>query len=53
MLRLDEFESAFRSADKEQFHLARPDVKRVLVVSDLEGSSQARYLAAVQEFLGV
>ncbi|RLB51562.1 MAG: hypothetical protein DRJ42_16585 [Deltaproteobacteria bacterium] len=53
MLRLDEFESAFRSADKDQFRLARPDVKRILVVSDLEGEEQARYLAAVQEFLGV
>ena len=35
MLKVDEFESAFRSADKKVFHLDPPEVKRVLIVTDL------------------
>jgi len=53
MLRVDEFESVFRSADKERFTLAPPEVKRVLIVSDLEGDEQGRYVEAVEKLLAV
>lgn len=53
MLRVDEFESVFRSADKEQFELALPKVEKVLVVSDLESDAQARFMEAVRAFLHV
>jgi nucleotide-binding universal stress UspA family protein len=53
MLRVDEFESLFRSADKKQFELLPPAVKRVLIVSDLEGDEQERYVEAVKKLLKV
>ena len=36
MLKVDEFASAFRAADKKVFHLQPPKVKRVMVVTDLD-----------------
>ncbi len=53
MLRVDEFESSFRAADKKRFTFSPPEVKRVLVVSDLEGDEQETYLGAVKKLLGV
>ena len=53
MLRVDEFESVFRSADKLRFELDPPEVKRILVVSDLEGEEQDRYYDAVKTLLKV
>lgn len=66
MLTVDEFESRFRSAEKEQFELALPIIRRVAVVTDLGrdgkgsggpfvdgGGTQASFLHAVQTDLGV
>ena len=36
MDKVDQFESVFRSADKERFHYQRRDIRSVLVVTDLD-----------------
>ncbi len=51
MINVDEFESAFRAADKRKFSYALPPVERVLVISDLSGEEEANYLAAVKKLL--
>ena len=39
MTRVDQFESAFRAADKPVFEFLQPVVERALVVTDLLGAS--------------
>lgn len=51
-MKLDEFESVFRSAVKTRFHLKPPEISTVLLVTDLEEEPSAAYLEAVQKFLG-
>ena len=52
-MKLDDFESVFRSAVKTQFHLKPPVIESVLVISDLEETAAASFLNAVQGFLGL
>jgi nucleotide-binding universal stress UspA family protein len=53
MLKVDEFESAFRAADKKVFHLAPPVVKRVLIVTDIgtPGLDSSTFDAGPRAFL--
>lgn len=64
MLTVDEFESAFRAAHKEPFRLKPPQVRRVLIVTDLGGDGTGspyrggadglqRYVDATRSLLGV
>ncbi len=51
MHKLDEFESLFRSAVKDVFNYAAPDLKRVLIVSDLPGAETEALQKRVEHFL--
>ena len=51
-MKIDDFESVFRSAVKTRFHLQPPQIETVLVISDLEASLAAHFLQEVQTFLG-
>ncbi|QDU65982.1 hypothetical protein [Engelhardtia mirabilis] len=51
MTNVDAFESAFRSADKATFSFERPAVRRVLVVSDLDGAPATDFGHGVRSFL--
>ena len=48
MDKVDQFESAFRSADKEVFRYRRLAIRSVLVVTDLTGDEAARFTADVR-----
>ena len=50
MDKLDQFESVFRSADKQVFHYGPLSVRSVLVVTDLEGDAAQQFSADVQTF---
>ena len=52
VLTVDEFESAFRGANKVRFKLGLPEVRRVLVLTDLEGEAHAEYCAAARALIG-
>lgn len=52
MLQVDEFESAFRSADKARFSYDRPKLTRALILSDLEGDAAVEYGLAVRKLVG-
>ncbi len=51
MTKLDQFESAFKSADKAVYSYARPAFDRVLVVTDLNQADGADILRRVRSFL--
>ena len=53
MTRVDQFESAFRAADKPVFEFLQPVVERVLVVTDLRGASATAFRDQVRDFLAV
>jgi hypothetical protein len=53
MTRVDQFESAFRAADKPVFEFLQPVVERVLVVTDLRGVSATAFRDQVRDFLAV
>ena len=53
MTRVDQFESAFRAADKPVFEFLQPVVERVLVVTDLRGASATAFRDQVRNFLAV
>ena len=53
MTRVDQFESAFRAADKPVFEFLQPVVERVLVVTDLRGASAIAFRDQVRDFLAV
>ena len=50
MDKVDQFESAFRSAAKEVFRYERLAMKSVLIVTDLTGDAAERYSADVKAF---
>ncbi len=50
MDKVDQFESAFRSAAKEVFHYRRLDMSSVLIVTDLTGDAAERFTADVRTF---
>ena len=49
--KLDEFESLFRSAVKEVFHFQPPELRRALLITDLERGASAALEASVRAFL--
>ena len=51
MTRVDQFESAFRAADKPVFEFLQPVVERALVVTDLRGASAIAVRDHVRDFL--
>ena len=53
MTKVDQFESAFRAADKPVFEFLQPVVERVLVVTDLRGASAIAFRDQVRDFLAV
>jgi len=53
MTKIDQFQSAFLSADKAVYHYARPSIDHVLLVSDLDGDPAARLLEDVRRFLSI
>ncbi len=53
MLEADDFESAFRSADKRHFHVQRPVIESVLILTDLDGEDLENFEASCREFLAV
>jgi hypothetical protein len=53
MTRINQFESAFLSADKAVYHYARPSIDQVLLVSDLDTDAAAALLEHVRRFLSV
>ena len=52
MLNVDQFESAFRGADKARFKLGLPEVKRVLILTDVEGQAHDDYCEAARALIG-
>ncbi len=52
-MKLDEFESVFRSAVKARFHHNPPEIDSVLLVTDLEEEATAKFRKAVETFLGL
>ncbi len=53
MTKIDQFESAFHSADKVVYTYGRPTIDRVLLVSDLEDHAASDLLGQVRRFLSV
>ena len=53
MTKLDQFESAFKSADKPIYSYERIEIDRVLVVTDLSDNEAAPVVERVRAFLGV
>ena len=53
MIRVDQFESAFRAADKPVFEFLQPVVERALVVTDFRGASAIAFRDQVRDFLAV
>ncbi len=50
-MRIDDFESVFRSAVKTRFHFKRFDLERVLLITDLDQESSRKLGALVRRFL--
>jgi len=50
-MRVDQFESVFRAADKEPYQYERIDPGRILVVTDLTGDPAAAFMAAARRLL--
>jgi hypothetical protein len=53
MSKLDQFESAFKSAAKEVYAASEVDIRRVLVVTDLDDEQTRRFVADLEELLTV
>ena len=53
MSSIDQFESIFKSASKELFTLAAPQLTNILIISDGEGEEFDKFTHAVQSFLSV
>ena len=53
MTKIDQFESAFRSADKRVHAHATVDIDRILLVTDLDRDGAGRLGEQVRRFLGV
>jgi hypothetical protein len=53
MTRINQFESAFLSADKAVYRYERPEIGHVLLVSDLDADASAALLAQVRRFLSI
>jgi hypothetical protein len=51
MTRLDEFESTFRAASKHRFKHVRPEIHRVLVLTDLGSDATRRFAKDVKDYL--
>ena len=51
--KVDQFESAFRAADKPVFEFLQPVVERALVVTDLRGAGATVFRDQVRDFLTV
>jgi len=51
--KVDQFESAFRAADKPVFEFLQPVVERALVVTDLRGAGATAFRDQVRDFLTV
>ncbi len=49
-MKLDEFESVFKAADKKQFSLQEPTLRRLLIVADLEGEELQAFVTRVVKF---
>ncbi len=49
--RIDEFESIFRSADKPVFHFEPPNVRKILLMSDLSGNDAQTFEERVRHFV--
>ncbi len=52
-MKLDDFESVFRSAVKERFHLKPPRLASALVISDLDEDLAKHFVAESKRFLGL
>jgi hypothetical protein len=52
-MKVDQFESVFRSADKPGYNYQRIEFRQVLVVTDLEGGEAEGYLDRMRGFLRV
>jgi len=50
-MKLDELESAFKSASKAQFHFETVSLKQILLITDLDGEEAEQYEQRVREFL--
>ena len=53
MTKVDQFESAFRAADKPVFEFLQPVVERALVVTDLRSADATAFRDQVRDFLAV
>ena len=53
MSKVDQFESAFRSAVKEVYSYARPELAKVLVVTDLDSEAAQTFSTTCERFLSV
>jgi nucleotide-binding universal stress UspA family protein len=53
MLRLDEFESAFKSADKQRYSYSPVDISSVLVFTDLPREQARHFSSDVRDYLTV
>lgn len=53
MSKLDQFESAFKSAAKQRYRFSDLAINKVVVVTDLEAEASQRFGDDVREFLGV
>lgn len=53
MTQIDQFESIFRAADKTLYAYQVPEIKKILVVSDLAVKASEVFLAQLQGFLSV
>lgn len=53
MSKLDQFESAFKSASKARYHYSSLEFERILVVTDLDEEAGRRFAEDVKEFLRV
>ncbi len=51
--RVDEFESIFKRASKARFEYQRPNIKKVLLITDLAQSERDTLLERVRQFLAV
>lgn len=53
MTKIDQYESAFRSADKAVYTYQRIEPAQILVVSDFDGEAANRFFESVRSFLSV
>ncbi|MBL1148513.1 MAG: universal stress protein [Pseudomonadota bacterium] len=53
MTQIDQFESIFRAADKTLYAYQMPEIRKILVVTDLTVKASEAFLVQLQEFLSV